>query len=718
MQLWLAILLLGNSFVTPKRVQKITLVVEHATLSGNSKRQIAFNGTVPGPMLNITLGNSVELTVVNNIDDSYTSIHLHGIKHQKTPFSDGIPLFTQCTIPNTSGNNSFVYTFTPDGPGTFWYHGNHDMHYSDGMYGPIVVYDTNEREIFTSLGAPYGDVDWTLMFADWYNVPASQLVNNFLSSDGLEPLPDAITVNNLFSGQFQVTVDPNGEPIRVRVLNVGSLSMMTVSVDGVPLTLVELGATRIQPMELPSIRLHIGQRCSFVLDFTRIDPSLVHVSGVKIRFSLIPDKYAQYNASERNYNLYGSSSGKPLNLNWEGTINFKDRNYPIDYKTIPSLYLPAQEDTNFLNAKVLTVSVAPRPQYTINLHFYFAKNAEGFKRAFINGYSFESERQYGLQKHLPLLYEYLFGPEVSDYSSVSPTNNRTIVGDPRHPIIIPYGKCIEVFINNTSDREHPFHLHGYKVWLVSTSIFPNAGTLFKNNYIVRDAVVVPARGWARIRFLAVTPGVWMFRCHIPWRQIAGAVIPFVVAPSMLRNHSSWMAPVPHSHIAACNVPTKRIIKIGGYFNVINPSNVSQLSLEQAQSMAAFMMAINEINEGDTLLPNYELRVAVRSGTDDFSGAVSAAEYLSLDVAFQKYINPSSIYVSGSHIGVDVVIGAGSNIQTTGMNQFFNGRQLVQVHTVANDPQLEVGANYPYKIATVPSSSFEGADIIFLTVKKN
>ena len=68
--------------------------------------------------------------------------------------------------------------------------------------------------------------------------------------------------------------------------------------------------------------------------------------------------------------------------------------------------------------------------------------------------------------------------------------------------------------------------------------------------------------------------------------------------------------------------------------------------------------------------------------------------------------------------MDVVIGAGSNIQTTGMNQFFNGRQLVQVHTVANDPQLEVGANYPYKIATVPSSSFEGADIIFLTVKNN
>lgn len=711
-----AIFLLSFSIiVASKTVQKFTLVVEHATLTGKSKQQIVFNGSVPGPMLNITLGNSVELTVINNINDAYTSLHLHGLKQHGTPFSDGVPLFTQCTIPNTSGNNTFIYTFTPDVPGTFWYHGNYEMHYSDGMYGPIVVYDSNELQVFTTLGAGYGTVDWTLMFADWYNVPVANLANDFLSSDGFEPLPDAVTVNNLFSGQFQATVDPNGQPIRVRVLNVGSLSMMTVSVDGVPLTLIELGATRIQPMDLQSIRLHIGQRCSFVLDFTRIDPSLADASGVKIRFSLLPSSYPQYNASAPYYNLYGSSSRKPLSLNWEGLIKFKGRNYPLDYKTIPSLYLPSQEDTNFLNAKVLTVSVAPRPDYTFYLHFYFAKNAQGFQRAYMNGYSYEVDSQYGSQKKTPLLYDYMYGPEVSDYSSVNPKRNRTLFGDPRNPVIIPYGKCVEIFINNTSNGEHPFHLHGYKVWLVSTSIFPNAGTLFKNNYIVRDAVAVPAHGWARIRVLAQNPGVWMFRCHIPWHQIAGAIITFVVAPSMLKNHTGWMSPIPHSQLAACNVPVKRIIKVGGYFNVINPSNVSQLNLQQAQSMAAFMMAINEINDNANLLPNFELRVVVRSATDDFSGAVRAAEYLSLDAEFQKFINPSSMYVSGTNKGVDVVIGAGSNIETTGMNQFFNGREIVQVHTVANDPQLQVGANYPYKIATVPTSSFGGVDILLYMV---
>lgn len=700
----------GKFFVESKKVQKFTLVVDHATLSGKSKQQIVFNGSVPGPMINITLGNSVELTVINNIDDAYTSLHLHGFKQHGTPFSDGVPLFSQCTIPNTSGNNTFVYTFTPDVPGTFWYHGNHLMHYTEGMYGPIVVYDSGERQVFTSLGAGYGTVDWTLMFADWYNVPVSNLVNDFLSSDGFEPLPDAVTVNNLFSGDFEATVDPNGQPIRLRVLNVGTLSMVTISIDGVPLTLIELGATRIQPMDLQSIRLNIGQRCSFVVDFTRMDPSLADASGVKIRFSVLPTGFRQYNATAPNFNLYGTSGGKPLNLNWEGRIKFKGRNYPIDYTTVPSLYLPSQEDTNFLNAKVLTASVAPQPDYTIKIHFSFGKNAQGFKRAFMNGYSYDSEYQYGSQKNIPLLFEYMFGPEVSDYSSVSPTHNRSIVGDPRNPVIIPYGKCVEIFVNNTSNGEHPFHLHGHKVWLVATSIFPNAGTLFKNNYIVRDAVSVPPKGWARFRFLTLNPGVWMFRCHIPWHQISGAVMPFVVAPSLLKNHTGWMSPVPQSQFAACNVPTKRIIKIGGYFNVIDPTNVSLINLQQAQSMAAFMMAINEINENSELLPNYELRVAVISATDDFNGAVSAAEYLTLNVAFQEYINPSSssLYVSGSSKGVDVVVGAGSNIETTAIDQFFNGRKLVQVHTVANDPQLQVGANYPYKIATVPSSSFEGA----------
>jgi hypothetical protein len=178
-------------------------------------------------------------------------------------------------------------------------------------------------------------------------------------------------------------------------------------------------------------------------------------------------------------------------------------------------------------------------------------------------------------------------------------------------------------------------------------------------------------------------------------------------------NSKFLSPILSSQIAACDLRIKRIIKVGGYFNVINPNGNFQVNTDQAhQSLAAFMMVVHEINKSPDILPNFEMQVAVRSGTDDFAGAIRAAEYLSLAASFQNYGKPSTRYVSGTNIGVDVVVGAGSNLETTGMDQFFNGRQIVHVHTVANDPQLQIGANYPYKIASVPINSYEGWKVCF------
>eukprot|EP01035_Chromulina_nebulosa_P053842 gene53842-73638_t len=60
-------------------------------MPGKSKTQITVNGTVPGPLINITIGNSVELVVINNIHDQWTALHLHGMTQFQTPFSDGVP---------------------------------------------------------------------------------------------------------------------------------------------------------------------------------------------------------------------------------------------------------------------------------------------------------------------------------------------------------------------------------------------------------------------------------------------------------------------------------------------------------------------------------------------------------------------------------------------------------------------------------------------------
>ena len=74
--------------------------------------------------------------------------------------------------------------------------------------------------------------------------------------------------------------------------------MVSVSVDGIPFQVFELdNGTATQPLDLQYMRLNIGQRVSFVLDFSRMDPALLSPSAIKIRFSLMAEMYNQFNAS-------------------------------------------------------------------------------------------------------------------------------------------------------------------------------------------------------------------------------------------------------------------------------------------------------------------------------------------------------------------------------------------------------------------------------------
>ena len=76
-------------------------------------------------------------------------------------------------------------------------------------------------------------------------------------------------------------------------------------------------------------------------------------------------------------------------------------------------------------------------------------------------------------------------------------------------------------------------MHGHNFWVVASSAFPEAETLFAPHFVLRDVVSLPPAGWAKIRFIADNPGVWLFHCHIEWHMHAGLATTFVEAPSKL-----------------------------------------------------------------------------------------------------------------------------------------------------------------------------------------
>jgi FtsP/CotA-like multicopper oxidase with cupredoxin domain len=95
----------------------------------------AYNGTVPGPVLRYHQGDSVRVTLVNNLPEA-TTIHWHGIAVPNG--MDGVP---GISAPAVAPGSSFTYEFLAPAPGTYWYHPHADAAWqiASGLYGVLIV---------------------------------------------------------------------------------------------------------------------------------------------------------------------------------------------------------------------------------------------------------------------------------------------------------------------------------------------------------------------------------------------------------------------------------------------------------------------------------------------------------------------------------------------------------------------------------------------------
>jgi FtsP/CotA-like multicopper oxidase with cupredoxin domain len=123
---------------------------------GHAVHTVAYNGTVPGPVLRVREGMPITVDVVNQTGMSET-VHWHGLKIP----SDVDGAVDEGTPP-IAAHGTQRYTFTPRPAGTRWYH-THDfagMHLDrstyTGQFGFIMVEPANDpgrhdQEIFLAL---------------------------------------------------------------------------------------------------------------------------------------------------------------------------------------------------------------------------------------------------------------------------------------------------------------------------------------------------------------------------------------------------------------------------------------------------------------------------------------------------------------------------------------------------------------------------------------
>jgi nitrite reductase (NO-forming) len=176
---------------------------------------MTFNGSIPGPAIEVDEGEVFQLTVRND-GDLVHSIDLHGINGPSQALSGSIPPGINKTI-----------EVKAESPGVFVYHCDGDNlngiwdHVASGMYGGLVIHSENEspaKEFFISFNEIYNNKDLGF-FKGTNNTIGMFDINKFLNNT-----PDLILTNGMaykyfpFMGTIaRITINENAELFNVKV---------------------------------------------------------------------------------------------------------------------------------------------------------------------------------------------------------------------------------------------------------------------------------------------------------------------------------------------------------------------------------------------------------------------------------------------------------------------------------------------------------------------
>ncbi|WP_214107122.1 multicopper oxidase family protein [Acrocarpospora catenulata] len=215
--------------------------------TGRSVEGYTLNGTSPGPAINATVGQLVQVRLVNESVPDGITLHWHGVDVPNSV--DGVAGVTQDAV---AMGGSFTYRFVADQAGTFWYHSHQVSHEQvrRGLLGALVVAPAPRP--------PAGTVD-TVALLHLY--------------DG------ARTINGR-EGDVHVEASP-GARVRVRVINTenGQTSIWT----GVPFRLVAVDGTDLNkpdPVRDLAISLTAGARADLEVTMPEDgSPVRIHIGG-------------------------------------------------------------------------------------------------------------------------------------------------------------------------------------------------------------------------------------------------------------------------------------------------------------------------------------------------------------------------------------------------------------------------------------------------------
>ncbi|HEX2170491.1 MAG TPA: multicopper oxidase domain-containing protein [Nitrososphaera sp.] len=215
---------------TTGNIKRVTMIADEVDVQiapdnplhpgGVTYRAMVFNGTVPGPVISVDQGDTIEFTMINEGE----VIHSMDF-HAGDGTTQAVGSNASATGSNIQPGETVTWTWTPKRAGAFFYHCGADglngvwEHIANGMYGGVVVHPPNERpakEFYVVFGEIYTNNVQGLFTPA--NGTGTLDLNKFLAGN-----PDIIMTNGMahkyvpeIGAISKIPLNPNAEIFQVQ----------------------------------------------------------------------------------------------------------------------------------------------------------------------------------------------------------------------------------------------------------------------------------------------------------------------------------------------------------------------------------------------------------------------------------------------------------------------------------------------------------------------
>ncbi|KAI3685443.1 hypothetical protein L6452_34685 [Arctium lappa] len=517
-----------------------------------SKRILTVDGKFPGPTIYAHRGETLIVNVFNRGNLGIT-IHWHGVKQPRYPWSDGPEFITQCPI--KPGGNFSQKIILSDEEGTLWWHAHSDWSRAT-VHGLIVI--------FPKIGRPYPfhkpDAEFPIILGEWFRQDVEAVLLDFMRTGGDPNSSDALTINgqpgDLYPCSATETtkfIVEHGKTYMLRMVNAAMNLFMFWAIGDHEVTIVGTDGAYTKPLKSDYVTISPGQTIDLL--FKANQPIGRYYMAAKPYNSQPIISFDNTTTTAIiEYKGYKKSSSPPVfphlprvndtsaSVNFTGRLrSLASRAHPID--------VPMKITKNLL----FTVSINTLPCANNS-----CEGPRGLRlAASVNNITFGSPRISILDAY----YGRITGVYGDDFPSFPPlffnftgTNLSASLQTPLNATevkVLEFNDNVELVFQGTNlvaGIDHPMHLHGHSFYVVGWGFgnFNGHKDPLRYNLVdppLQQTIAVPKNGWTAIRFKANNPGVWLMHCHLE-RHISWGMEAVFITKNGRRPGEAMLPPPP------------------------------------------------------------------------------------------------------------------------------------------------------------------------------